>query len=303
MGAWHGPGVTARLHDDELPIDGGLVRGLLRDQLPHLAGLPLTRVASPGTVHALYRLGDDLVVRLPRVPRWSGDVERERTWLPVLAGHLTLEVPGVVAAGRPTDAYPCPWAVHTWVDGRSWDAAPPDDERAAARALAQLVRELRSMDPTGAPRAGRRPLREVDDATRAALHAAADLVDRDRATAVWADAVGRAPWDGTPVWIHADLLSPNLLVRDGRLAGVVDWGTCGVGDPASDLVPAWAVLGPAGRAELRAALDVDDATWVRARGIALAQAAAIVPYYRRTHPAFAATGVRTVEQVVADASA
>jgi len=294
--------VTTRLHDDELAIDEELVRGLLRDRLPDLAGLPLARVPSLGTVNALYRLGDDLVVRLPRAARWGGDVEREAAWLPVIAPHLSLDVPRVVAVGRPTDAYPCTWAVYAWLEGRSWDAAPPDDEREAARALARLVRELGAIDPAGAPRAGRRPLREVDDETRAALDAAADLVDHDRATAVWAHAVAGDPWRGAPVWIHADLLSPNLLVRDGRLAAVVDWGTCGAGDPASDLVPAWAVLGPAGRSELRAALDVDEATWVRARGIALAQAAAIVPYYRRTNPAFAATGVRTIEQVVADAA-
>ncbi|WP_019135404.1 aminoglycoside phosphotransferase family protein [Cellulomonas massiliensis] len=292
-----------RLHDDELEIDAHLVRGLLRAQVPRLADLPLTRVASTGTVHALFRLGRGLVVRLPRVPRWSGDVEREAAWLPVLAAHLSLEVPRVVAVGRPTDAYPCPWLVLRWLDGSPWSSSPPDDERDAARRLAGLVVELRALDPAGAPGAGRRPLRQVDDETRAALRAAADLVDADRATEVWSDAVTGAPWQGTPVWVHADLLGPNLLVRDGRLAAVIDWGTCGVGDPASDLVPAWAVLGPAGRAELRAALDVDDATWVRARGIALAQAAAIVPYYRRSHPAFAATGVRTVEQVLADASA
>lgn len=288
------------MHDDELPVDVDLVRTLLADQLPDLADRPLRRVASIGTVNALFRLGDDLVVRMPRTPRATADVEHERTWLPRLAPHVSLAVPTPVAVGRPTRTYPCAWSVYRWLDGESWDRAPVEDERVAARELARFVRELRGLDPTGGPRAGRGPLRERDAATRTFLIAAADVVDADAALAVWSEAVTGAPWDGAPAWIHADLLRPNLLVRDGRLAAVIDWGTCGVGDPASDVVPAWAVLGPEGRAEYRAALDVDDATWSRGRGIALMQAAALVPYYRETNPAFAATGVRTIEQVVAD---
>lgn len=288
------------MHDDELPVDADLVRALLADQLPDLADQPLRRVASIGTVNALFRLGDELVVRLPRTPRWTADIEHERTWLPRLAPHVSLEVPTPVAVGRPTEAYPFAWSVYGWLEGESWDRAPVEDERTAAHELALFVRDLRGLDPIGGPPAGRRPLREMDAHTRAYLTAAADVVDAEAALAVWSEAVAGTPWDGAPAWIHADLLRPNLLVRGGRLAAVIDWGACGVGDPATDLIPAWAVFGPEGRAEYRAALDVDDATWLRARGIALMQAAALVPYYRDTNPAFAATGVRTIEQVVAD---
>ncbi len=161
--------------------------------------------------------------------------------------------------------------------------------------------ELRAIEASdGAPRGGRRPLRELDAETRAAIDASAGLIDRDAAIAAWERALEAPGWSGAPVWVHADLLRPNVLVRDGRVCGVIDFGSVGVGDPAADVIAAWSVLGRPGRAAFRDALGAGNATWERARGFALHQAALIVPYYRETNPDFVALARRTIEQILAD---
>ncbi len=291
-----------KLHDGEVEIDAGLVGRLVAAQFPDLAGLAVRAVRSTGTVNAIYRIGDRLCARLPRVPAAVADLDRERRWLPELAGHLSLRVPEPVAQGRPTGEYPLPWAIYGWIEGRPYADGLVDESR-AARDLARFVAELRRIEvPEEAPRAGRAPLPELDAVTRAAIAAAGDGIDGAGAAAAWEEALGAPAWAGAPVWIHSDLLRPNVLVHGGRLAAVIDFGSAGVGDPAMDVIPAWSVFGPAGRAVFRAALDVPDGTWRRARGVALHQAALIVPYYRVTNPAFAALAVRTVEQVLADAA-
>jgi len=291
------------MHDGEVPIDAGLVERLVAAQFPELAGLPVRAVRSTGTVNSIHRVGDRLCARLPRVPAAVADLDRERRWLPELAPHLSLRVPEPVARGRPAGAYPFPWAVYGWIEGEPYADGLVDDEPRAARDLARFVAELRAVAVAdGAPRAGRAPPPELDAVTRAAIAAGGDAIDGAAATAAWAQALGAPVWTGPPVWIHGDLLRPNLLVRGGRLTAVLDFGSAGVGDPAMDVIPAWSVFGPAGRAVFRAALDVPDGTWRRARGVALHQAALIIPYYRVTNPAFVALAVRTVEQVLADAA-
>jgi len=289
------------LHDGELPIDAALVARLLAAQFPRLGELPIRAAPSTGTVHAIYRVGDDLCVRLPRLARWGAHLATEASWLPRLAPSLPLAVPEPVGLGRPTAAYPSVWAVYRWIEGEPYGEAVAADERQAAEDLAGFVAALRRLDPAGAPRAGRAPLRDLDVATRDAIDASGDAIDRAAASAAWTRALEAPPWAGPRVWIHADLLPPNLLVRGGRLRAVIDFGSAGVGDPAADVIAAWSVFGPAGRAAYRAALDVDDVTWARARGLALHQAALIAPYYATTHPAFAAMARRTVAEVVADA--
>jgi aminoglycoside phosphotransferase (APT) family kinase protein len=290
-----------KMHDGEVDIDADLVRRLLAAQFPHLSDLPIREVRSTGTVNALYRLGDHLCARLPRVRRWARDLEREWRWLPQLAPHLSLRVPEPVGKGHPTGSYPCTWAIYRWLDGQPYSDELVDDEHQAGRDLAQFVVELRRIAPAaGAPAGGRKPLRDLDAATRAAMESARDVIDRDAATAAWDRALQAPAWNGTPVWIHTDLLRPNLLVRDGRLSAVIDFGSVGVGDPAADVIAAWSVFGPTGRDVFRDALDVDDGTWNRARGYALHQAALIIPYYAHTNPGFVAPAKRTVEEILAD---
>jgi aminoglycoside phosphotransferase (APT) family kinase protein len=290
-----------KMHDGEAELDAALVGRLVAAQFPDLAGLPVTEVRSTGTVNAIYRLGEQFYARLPLVPRFVRALEREWRWLPELAPRLTLRIPEPVGLGQPAAGYPSTWAVYRWLDGRPYADQLVDDERQAARDLARFVTELRRIPPPAdAPAAGRRPLAELDADTRTSIAAAADVIDARAAVAAWEHARQAPAWDGQPRWIHSDLLRPNLLVAAGRLRAVIDFGSVGVGDPATDVIPAWAVFGPAGRRAFRAALDVDEATWARARGIALHQAAALVPYYAVSNPAFAELGRRTVAEVVAD---
>jgi aminoglycoside phosphotransferase (APT) family kinase protein len=289
-----------KMHDGEVDIDPELVRRLLAAQFPQLTDLPIREVKATGTVNAIYRLGDHLYARLPRVQGWAQDLDREWQWLPRLAPHLSLRIPEPVAHGHPEHSYPFAWAIYRWIDGQPYADALVDDERKAARELAQFVAELRRVAPVGAPPGGRRPLRELDAVTRAAIRSAADAIDSDAATAAWELALQAPAWNGTPVWIHTDLLRSNVLVRDGRMRAVIDFGGAGVGDPAADVIAAWSVLGPTGRGVFRDALDVDDGTWERARGFALHQAALIIPYYRETNPGFVAPAKRTVEEILAD---
>jgi len=292
------------MHAGELAIDAALVARLVAAQFPEFAHLRVRPCTSTGTVNAIFRIGDDLVARLPRLPRYAAALLREVAWLPRLAPRLTLRVPKPVAVGRPTSEYPCAWAVFRWLDGVLFGADGVADDRAAAESLARFVSELRAMDLVGGPPAGRSPLPELDAATRGAIEAARGTIDAETALACWERALGAPAWDCAPSWIHGDLMRPNLLVRDGRLDAVIDFGGVGVGDAAMDLVAAWSVFGPAGRAAFREALRhepvLDAGAWARARGYALHQAVLIVPYYLDSNPAFAAEAVRIVEEVLGE---
>jgi aminoglycoside phosphotransferase (APT) family kinase protein len=293
-------GAWTKMHPGEVDIDEALVAHLVAIQFPQLADLPIRAVPSTGTVNTIYRLGDHLCMRLPRVDSWAGDLDKEVTWLPKLAPCLSLRVPEVVATGHPASGYPFSWAIYRWIDGHPYREDLVHDERKAAEDLAQFVAQLRRIDPFGGPRGGRKPLRELDAATQAAIEASGNVIDSDAAAAAWARALEAPAWDGTPVWIHTDLLRPNLLVDRGRLCAVIDFGGVGLGDPAADVIAAWSVFGPTGRATFRSALDVDDGTWNRARGYALHQAALIIPYYSETNPRFVALAKRTVEEILGD---
>jgi len=293
-----------KLHDDEVDIDTDLVRRLVAEQFPHLNDLPVTEFSSTGTVNAIYLLGDELCVRLPRVQRWASGLERECKWLPLLAPSLTLQVPAPVVKGSPTSYYPFVWAIFRWIDGETYAPDRIDDERRAAADLAQFVAELRRKDlppiDDETPYGGRPSLAEQDAAVRAWIGQAGDLIDGPAVTAAWEDALSGPAWDGTYAWIHSDLVPPNLLVKDGRLRAVIDFGATGLGDPATDLNPAWSVFGQVGRTLFRDLVGADDDTWRRGRGIAIIQAAGLVPYYVVTNPAYSALGRRMFREILAD---
>lgn len=295
------------MHADEVPIDAGLVRRLLAAQFPQWAELPLAPVPSAGTDHAIFRLGDDKAVRLPRIHWATGQAAKERAWLPRLAPHLPLRHPEPLAAGVPAAGYPYPWAVYRWLPGAPASSAPLADPRRAALDLARFIVVLQRIDPAGGPPVAEHNLRGAplvtrDAATRAAIAAMGDMgmIDAGLATRVWEAALGVPAWARGPVWFHGDLLPGNLLVVDGRLSAVIDWGGLGVGDPACDLFCAWALFDGDSRAAFRAALGADEATWARARGLALSQAVIFVPYYLHTNPAGVAGATRTIAAVLAD---
>lgn len=292
--------VQMKMHKGEIDIDATLVQRLISDQFPHLADRPITLVRSTGTVNAIYRLGDDLSVRLPRVGTWADGIENEWKWLPKLTPYISLKIPKPLAWGTPTEWYPYPWAIYDWIEGSPYQDELIHDERQAAHDLADFILELRQADMAGAPRGGRKPLLELDAVTRSAIESSHGVIDTEAVLAAWTYSLESSPWDGKPVWIHGDLLRSNLLVRDGRLCAVIDFGGVGIGDSAADVIPAWAVFNKVGRETFRQALDVDDNTWHRARGYALHQALLIIPYYPKTNPDFVTMAKRTVAEILTE---
>jgi aminoglycoside phosphotransferase (APT) family kinase protein len=290
------------MHPDEMLITESTVRGLLIRQFPDLADQPLRRVASSGTVNAMFRLGDDLAVRLPIIPGGAAGIEHEAAWLPRLADRLPVRIPAVLGVGVPDEAYPCPWLVLDWLPG---ECPVPGDEASGhllAKDLADLVASLRLVDPTNAP-AGYRggSLSDLGRPVRQSLRQVTDLVDVETLTRLWDESVSAEPWPGPATWAHCDLLSGNVLVDHGRLVGVLDFGASGVGDPACDLMAAWSILPASARALFRADVGLNDATWLRGRGWALAQAVIALPYYRTTNHGMAAASLRALTALVLEA--
>ncbi len=276
------------MHADEVATDADLVRRLLRAQFPEWAELPITPVASSGTDHAIYRLGDDLAVRMPRIGWASGQAAIEREWLPRLAGQLPVQVPEHLGAGTPAHGYPFEWSVVTWLPGR------PADERdrgsdALVEDLAGFVHSLRKYD--GAGLTVRRPeqrggaLRAHDANVRKAVAELGDRIDAAAALRVWSDATRRRSAGADRRRATATSSPATCCSSTAASPAVIDWGGLSVADPAIDLLPAWNVFDRARREGLRAALGVDDDTWARSRGWALQQAVLALPYYWDTNPA------------------
>ena len=292
------------MHVDELHTDAGLVRRLLAGQFPEWATLPIEPVASSGTDNALYRLGGDMVVRLPRIQWAVAGVDKEQEWLPRLAPLLPVAVPVPLAQGTPAEGYPWPWSVYRWLDGDNPAVGHIADPSSLATDVARFVVALRRIDTAGGPPSRRGvPLALIDKETRTAIGELEGLIDPDATLAAWEAALRAPAWSGSPVWTHGDLTPGNLLTQDGRLTAVIDFGVVGVGDPACDLLAAWTVLPSGAREAFRADVHVDDATWARGRGWALSIALIQLPYYKDTAPVLAANARHVIREVLAEAPA
>ncbi|MFF3640263.1 aminoglycoside phosphotransferase family protein [Streptomyces sp. NPDC002564] len=295
-----------------MKIDADLVHRLITEQFPQWAELPVSAVPLPGMDNATFRLGDDLSVRLPRHPRWIGQVEREQRWLPWLAPQVPLTVSTPVAAGRPGQGYPFPWSVYRWLEGEAATTEGLADPVRAARELAGFITALQKIDATGGPAPdlsnafrGERVGTEcdslaADSLVRAKIAKLDGIVDTDAVTAVWEAALAAPAWDRAPVWLHGDLATGNLLAVEGQLSAVIDFGTLAVGDPACDLIPTWMFLPAQARDAFREAVALDDATWARARGLALAGSLPVPddPFF--AVPARVTASLRHLDAVLAD---
>ncbi|NEA88906.1 aminoglycoside phosphotransferase family protein [Streptomyces sp. SID7958] len=291
---------------DTLPlIDAGLVRRLVDAQFPQWATLPLDRLDPAGADHVIYRLGEELTVRLPRHAGAIGQARKEYHWLPRLAPHLPLTVPVPVAVGEPGCGYPWPWAVSRWLDGEVATVDTLAGSATAAVALARFLTALQRFTPVDLHAAPLpddltgRPLSERDDATRAAIDRLDGIFDGSAMTALWDAALDAPGWDRPPVWFHGDFHTGNLLTREGRLSAVIDFGGLGVGDPACDLMIAFTLLTPGTRAVFRDELGVDDATWLRGRGWALATGLNAYSSYAAVNPVIAAQTTRQITAALA----
>lgn len=282
----------------EFPIDAALVHALLEEQHPDLARMTLREVAV-GWDNVIFRLGDDLMVRLPRRLMSSLLVLNELRWLPDLAADLPLAVPVPLRAGMPGCGYPWPWFVAPWLPGIEAELEPPTDAEDAVRRLGAFVVALHQPAPPDAPRNPYRgvPLAQRTEGLLAGVDVLDDPSERGDVLELWDSLVATLPWPGPALWLHGDLHPRNLLVHEGRLSGVVDFGDVTAGDPATDLSVAWMLFSPAERAIFRqAAGQPDDATWARARAWALTLSVAYLGGDER----IAGIGRRTLDAVLAD---
>ncbi len=307
------------LHDDEIPIDTGLVRALVARAIPGYVGLPVRRLESSGSSNALFRLGENLLVRLPRQPGGSTTIAKEARWLPVLGPSLPVQVPEVVAVFEPGCDYPERWSVVRWIDGQHPEVVTPETPAGARRGdlaadLAEMVHALGLAEVPGEAVSDPdlrwyrgEPLATMDAVTRQNIERCRALgdfaFDLDAAERLWDEAM-RLP--GTkdrpaPRWYHGDLAAENLLMRDGRLAAVLDFGSLSIGDPAVDLAVAWEVLDPPAREIFRRKLGVDDAAWLRGRAWALS-ITLMIWYYWTTMPQRRSSRIAIGRNILADAS-
>lgn len=291
----------------DLPeLNAELVERLIAGRFPQWAGLPVRPVPSGGTANAIFRLGPDLSVRLPRLEGALGEASKEQTWLAELAPQLPLAIPVVVEMGDPAEDYPWPWSVYRWIDGEEAHLEQLWDPHRAAADLGRFVAALQSVDPTGGPPPGPHnwfrgvPLEARDEMTRTALTVLGTSVDAGAVLSAWQAAIDAPAWRGPGRWIHGDLIDGNLLAADGRLTAVIDFGCLGVGDPACDVMAAWTFLGPGVRQSFRSQLEVDEATWARGRGWALSFGLVALAYLQDTNPQMAEIGRRAVEAALDD---
>jgi aminoglycoside phosphotransferase (APT) family kinase protein len=284
----------------EVDVDEPLVRALLAEQHPDLADLPIEVVAN-GWDNAIVRVGDALVARLPRRELAVPLVEHEQRWLPELAPRLPLPIPAPVRIGRPSDRYPWPWSLCPWFDGVSALVSPPSDLAAAAELHGRFFSALHQPAPADAPANPYRgvPLAARHERTMADIDAL-DLPDPTEVIARWRAFLEVAPHEGPPVWVHGDPHPGNLLVHEGRLAAVIDFGDLCAGDRACDLAVAWMLYPSDVRPVFRAAAgDVDDATWARAHGWALAFGL-VLSANAADHAEYSSLGAHTLGAALAD---
>lgn len=290
-----------RKYADQIDTDPVLARQLIRQQYPHWAHEPIVEVAPAGTVNALYRLGGDKVIRLPLRREWSADNEKDRQdWVDRIAPLLPVATPTLLATGVPAAGYPCTWSIYRWLPGTTPDPTPSDGAHQLAADLVAFLGALHGIDATGWPcdNVWAGPLTDRAD-LRGSIAALDGLADSADATAVWEAALALPARPHPPVVIHGDLYPGNLLMVDGRLNAVIDW-TPLLGDPAHDLICAWNLLPAATRDDLRLRLDIDEATWMRGRALALARALLVLPDVRDTNPAITAYAKNTIHEVLTD---
>jgi aminoglycoside phosphotransferase (APT) family kinase protein len=294
------------MHAGQLAVPVETVRRLVDAQFPHWRGLPVRRVASDGTVNAIFRIGDRLTARFPLVP---GDAGATRAWLEseaaaaaLLLGRTTFRTPEPVAIGEPGPGYPLPWSVQTWLPGTVATAEDPGDSVAFAEDLAAFIGDVQAIDTGGQSFGGRGrggDLHDHDEWMETCFQHSGRLLDVPGLRRLWAG-LRDLPRRGPDRMTHGDLMPGNVLVHRGRLAGVLDVGGLQPADPALDLVGAWHLLDAGPRQALRDVLRCDDLTWARGVAWAFEQAMGLVWYYADSNPAMSRIGRRTLARIVED---
>ncbi len=274
------------MSDGRLMIAPEVVRKMLDEQFPEWRDLSVRRVEQDGWDNNTFRLGNELKVRLPSAAGYVPQVEKEFNWLPKLAKHLPVAVPEPVALGKATADYPYPWSVYRWIEGETASAHSVRDMNEFARDLAAFLHALWAADTAGAPEAGDHnchrggDLSVYDEETRFCLSGVTDLIDADAALMIWERAL-QTKWTKPAVWVQGDLSTGNILIQNGQLSAVIDFGLCTVGDPACDLVIVWKFFSGVNREIFKTTINIDQGTWNRAMGWALWKAIRTLYYARK----------------------
>ena len=290
-----------KLHEDEVDISIELVRKLVADQFSMYIDRPIEPLPSEGTDNRMLRLGDDLIVRLPRMSRAVSSLQKEIDWLPKLSAKICLPVPTPAHVGQPSCEYPFPWCIVPFLKGTSPSHECLLDFPRAAVVLSDFIAGMQQLGATDAPKSVRGDhVGVLDRAVRTNLPLLKPDYDIDELLTVWEGICDAPEYDGEAVWIHGDLHPGNLLVDDEKIVAIVDFGLSGVGDPACDLMCAWTVLDQPSRAIFQEHLSAELATWERAKGWAFSMGVLGYPYYRQTDPNFAAIAKRALDEVLKD---
>jgi aminoglycoside phosphotransferase (APT) family kinase protein len=290
---------------DPVNIDIDLVRSLIADQFSQWSELPISPVQHQGHDNRTFRLGDDMSVRLPSADQYAAHVETEYVWLPRLVNDLPLPIPVPLAMGSASDAFPRPWMINQWIDGEAASLDRIDDLSQFASDLARFLNTLQSLDASKAPAPGpdnffRGDSLSVYDAqTRACIHELGDVIDSSAATTIW-EAATSTECHSAPVWIHGDVAVGNLLVKNGRLGAVIDFGQLAAGDPSCDITIAWTLFSGVSRERFCTELAVDEATWVRGRGWGLWKALLLLQGALPTDHDEAVTQKRIVDDILGE---
>jgi len=291
----------SKVHEDETDINIDIVRKLLQGQFPQWQDLPLKLIHPEGTDNVMYQLGDDKAIRLPRTSNSAINIEKECRWLPKLAPNLPIAVPTPLAVGKSTEMYPHPWAICQLLAGLNPSQTNPIDELVAAVDLGHFVAAMQQIDSQKGPNCRRGlPLVSRDEETREAIQALSDLYDSKGLLDIWLSMLSIPRWKGKPIWIHGDLHAGNLLAQNKKITAIVDFGSSGVGDPASDLMVSWTLLTTDTRKVFRSIVEPDDATWDRGRAWAFTFGIVAYPYYRKSNPIFAEMAKRAIDEVLSD---
>lgn len=300
----------ARCNDmgnNRMDIDISLVARLVAEQLPQWAHLPIRAVEPGGWDNKTFRLGETISLRFPSAKRYTAQVDKEHKWLSHLAPQLPLPIPIPLAMGQPGKGYPWHWSVYQWLEGENATVGPIENLNQFAAKLAHFLTALRKIDSTGGPLPGphnffRGGLLTIYDAeTRDAISCLRSQINTEAATAVWESAIA-STWQKAPVWLHGDIHTTNLLVREGCLSAVIDFGCLGIGDPACDYAIAWTLFSGESRKTFRTLLSADDATWVRSRGWALWKSLTTLVKSLNTAPLAADTAQQTIAAIINDYS-
>ena len=289
------------MHDNEFNIDTTLVASLLKQQFPTIADFPIKQVKHSGTDNAIFRLGNDKCIRFPRIDSANEQIKKEQTWLPKLAEHVTMTIPTPIKNGKSSDNYPYHWYIYHWIKGKDAYTEKPADLNQTATILASFINSLHTAPTNNAPYTRRGlPLLSQDEAVRKALLQLEDSIDVKSVTTMWEKCLNISEWNRPPVWLHGDLLPSNLVINNGKLHAIIDFGLMGIGDPACDLIPAWNLFDIKTREAFKKALLVDEDTWQRGIGWALSIALIILPYYKNTNPVLVSVAHHMINEILAD---